>query len=200
MKKIKGIFVRHGLSEANVNNILVGDTDVPLAKEGREALVEVRKEVDFPPTDVYYSSNMKRAMETSQILFGEKDLHTKAGFRELNFGELEGTPFDDIDIFAIFKDWLLGEYKIDGMDTYKGFIGRVSTALDEVLAELSDRGDTSFTLVSHSCTMRALKTCLMKVDRLKFMEFSPKNAAVYLADIDYDEVNKKIVNVDFREL
>ncbi len=200
MKKIKCIFVRHGLSEANVSGTLVGDTDVPLADEGREALIEIRKNVDFPETDLYYSSNMKRAMQTSEVLFGEKDLLTKAGFRELNFGDLEGTLFDDIDIFDIFGKWFDDILPVDNMETYDHFLQRVSKALDETLEEVSSREASSFTLVSHSCTMRAIKAYLENIERHRFMDFSPQNGQVYEADIDYDELDKKIVNVDFREL
>ncbi len=197
MKEIKGIFVRHGLSEANVGGVLVGDTDVPLADEGRIALKEIKETIDFPETDKYFSSNMKRAKETAQILFPEKKINERAGFRELNFGDLEGKLFKDIDIIEIFRIWCLGE-ELVGAETYDIFRERVSNAIDDTLSELVADGLSSFTLVSHSCTMRAIKSYLDNSDRYHFMDFNPKNGEVYEADISYDEIKKEIVKVDFK--
>ena len=54
--------VRHGESEANVRHMLSGWLDVDLTERGIEELEELRERVDYPASDAYYSSPLKRCV------------------------------------------------------------------------------------------------------------------------------------------
>ena len=95
MKKI--VFIRHGQSEWNLENIFTGWTDVELSENG---LIEARKagrilkENNFS-FDVAYSSVLKRSIRTLWIVLHEMDLmyipvHKCWKFNERHYGALQG--------------------------------------------------------------------------------------------------------------
>ncbi len=191
MKKIKGVFVRHGVSAANKDKMLVGSTDVELSEDGIEKLLEIKEENIFPKTDVYFSSDLKRAVKTSEILFDKKQPILNKNFRELHFGALEKKYFADIDIVQIFKDWYEDDVVCDA-ETYTDFSKRIIFALYELLDDLVKRDASSFTLTSHSCTMRMIKSHLQNIDKYNFLDIRIKNGHGFIAQINYDEIGKKI--------
>ncbi len=198
MKKIKGLFVRHGLSEANVSRTLVGFTDVPLSEKGRLELEEIKKKDLYPKTDIYFSSDLKRAKSTAQILFGENGkINLREGFRELYFGSLEGVSFDELDFDDLFNKWYQDIYA-EGMESYDEFYTRIKTALDSVIKEVVSAGKESFTVVSHSCTMRMINLYLENLDKTFFFTLKFKNAHGFEAEIDYDESIEKIIAVSLK--
>ncbi len=199
MKKIKGVFVRHGISEANRDGILIGWMDMPLAEEGVSELKEIRNNTTYPDTEVYLVSPLIRARQTSDILFGERDLIVKNGFKELGFGEIEGVPFASVDLNQIFDDWY--EDKVEeGGETYTGFTKRVVDELYATLDECASNDIDSFTLTSHSCVMRSIKSHLLDIDKYKFLSIEMENGHGFIADIEYDELNKSIVNCELSEI
>jgi broad specificity phosphatase PhoE len=91
-KVCKIILVRHGESVNNKAGIIAGDS--PLTDKGREQARLTRKALAGLKFDVIYSSDLKRAVETAQIIAG-KDVpenHQLPGLRERDFGALEGKP------------------------------------------------------------------------------------------------------------
>ncbi len=200
MKKIKGVFVRHGLSEANISRTLVGFTDVPLSERGRLELEEIKKKDFYPKTDMYFSSDLKRAKSTAQILFGDKGkINYREGFRELYFGSIEGLPFDELDFDDLFDEWYK-DIAVEGMESYDEFYNRIKTALDSVIDEVIEGGGDSFTVVSHGCTMRMINVYLEGLDKTVFYTLKFKNASGFIAEIDYDEQERKILNVSLKTI
>jgi len=86
--------VRHGLTAWNRKRICQGQTDVPLADEGRQqarALGRRLAEVDF---DALWSSDLSRARETAEIISQGHarplTLESSSDLREMAFGQWEG--------------------------------------------------------------------------------------------------------------
>ncbi len=200
MKKIKGVFVRHGLSEANISRTLVGFTDAPLSERGRLELEEIKKEDIYPVTNLYFSSDLKRAKSTAQILFGDKGkINYREGFRELYFGSIEGVPFSELDFDDLFDKWYK-DIVVEGMESYDEFRSRIEKALLGVIDETIAEGKDSFTVVSHSCTMRMLNVYLEGLDKTLFYALKFENAHGFVAEIDYDEIEKKILSVSLKTI
>jgi len=85
------IFLRHGLSQWNLENKFTGWVDVPLAKEGLEEAnkaKELLKENNFEP-GVVYTSYLKRAHQTADIVC---DIEYIMDWRlnERHYGSLQG--------------------------------------------------------------------------------------------------------------
>ncbi len=89
--------VRHGETEWNVEKIIQGQKDIPLNTKGKKQAEELAgklKEIRF---DAIYSSDLKRATETAQIIAGKKHLkiiESKA-LRERYFGKYQGVSFKE---------------------------------------------------------------------------------------------------------
>lgn len=84
--------VRHGETDCNRNQLLCGWGDPPLNGRGRKQAVAAAmalKNVDFHHA---YSSGLKRATETAQIILQNREQEVKEVplLREIHFGEYEG--------------------------------------------------------------------------------------------------------------
>ena len=102
-------FIRHGKTEYNQNGIFMGTLDVPLSEEGRQQAKALQKLLQDVTIDVVYSSPLKRAYETAEIILGfekypKKRILLDPRLIERSFGELQGTKKDDLtSLFPQYK-------------------------------------------------------------------------------------------------
>lgn len=91
MPKIIHLF-RHGLTDWNALRKMQGHTDIPLNEEGRRQALELQSFFQQNPVELFATSDLKRAQETTQIANAQLQLPTKifSGFREAYLGVLEG--------------------------------------------------------------------------------------------------------------
>ena len=82
--------VRHGESEANVRHMLSGWMDVDLTENGKKELRELRRSVEYPESEAYFCSPLKRCKDTFRILFPDKCPTISDEYKEINFRTLEG--------------------------------------------------------------------------------------------------------------
>ena len=85
------VFLRHGLSQWNLENKFTGWIDVPLAEQGAVEAYEAKKvlqENEFTP-DIVFTSYLKRAQQTAKIV---SDLQFIKDWRlnERHYGNLQG--------------------------------------------------------------------------------------------------------------
>jgi probable phosphoglycerate mutase/uncharacterized phosphatase len=86
--------VRHGESVSNKEGIISGHSDYDLTEQGRDQVRETKEALRHVSFDEVYSSDLKRAMQTAEILYGRpvsetNRIHT---LRERDFGSLDGGP------------------------------------------------------------------------------------------------------------
>jgi len=87
--------VRHGETTRSAALEVAGWSDPPLTARGRreaEALADRLRPVDF---DGVWSSDLVRTLETARLARGEPVPDRR--LRELNFGDLEGLAFSEVD-------------------------------------------------------------------------------------------------------
>lgn len=89
---------RHGQTVWNAAHKIQGSTDIELTEEGRHIAQVTAKAIKDIHFDAIYSSPLQRAYETACILKGDRTLRIVKDkrIRELCFGILEGTDFDNI--------------------------------------------------------------------------------------------------------
>lgn len=85
--------IRHGQPQQHRDKIFLGQTDVPLSDEGRKQAEKAKAAL---PVGIHriYSSDLKRARETAQIICSE--VTEVKGFREMNLGSWDGRYIEDI--------------------------------------------------------------------------------------------------------
>ena len=98
---IKLVFVRHGQSIWNLENIFTGWTDVPLSEEGIDSAKEVAGKLSGVRIDVVYTSPLKRNKGTVSLILehlGLEDLPVivDKALDERNYGELQGLDKEEV--------------------------------------------------------------------------------------------------------
>ncbi len=122
--------VRHGETDWNAEGRFQGWTDVPLNETGRAQAERLRGLLADGDFDGVWSSDLVRAVETARIAVGEPAVDRR--LRELDFGDLEGAIWDDLDreIRAALKEF--DSFQSPGGESAAAFVERVFGFLDEL--------------------------------------------------------------------
>ena len=96
MKKL--YFVRHGLSEMNLQGLIAGSSETPLTAKGKAQAKAAGQQAKDLSIDYIVSSPQSRALETAQIIAKEigyptDKIHINDLLVERHYGVLEGTPW-----------------------------------------------------------------------------------------------------------
>lgn len=87
--------VRHGETEWTVLGKVSGWTDVTLTERGRTQAAGLRPRLESHRFDSVWASDLQRARETAALAWGPPCPDPR--LRELDFGELEGIVWDELD-------------------------------------------------------------------------------------------------------
>ena len=87
--------VRHGKTDWNAQGKLQGNIDIHLNQEGKQSALELGEKLKGIDFDRIYSSPLKRAHETAQLICGERKIpiFTDERLREISFGVMEGVTY-----------------------------------------------------------------------------------------------------------
>ena len=159
-------FVRHGLSQLNVDGKIAGVTDTPLVPEGKTQAKRAGKKAKNLGIEHIITSPLSRAHETAKIIakeigYPEEKIEVNPLFTERNFGSLEGTDYrPDIDFDGIS----------DAEKTHE-FLSRAGLAIKY----LHSLPYNKILVVSHGATGRALRHNLFE-DQPFHLPIKYKNA------------------------
>lgn len=138
--KSKIYFIRHGITQGNLEGWHYGKLDVPLAPEGVEGIKERIKAGAYPDgtNAICYTSGLKRAEETFRLIYGDKPRTIVPEFEEFNFGEFEGKTYSEISEKPSYKAWQedeTGDARIPGGESNNDFGLRLERACTFVKKE-----------------------------------------------------------------
>ena len=132
MKTFKLHLIRHGLTSGNLQGLYIGSgTDIPLCDEGRAQLKTLKKDFDYPVVPLVFTSPMKRATETAEILFpGVRQIELD-DLREMAFGKFEGRAVQELVKDPEFAQWMdpTSRTNPDGAEDRKAFYDRTNVML-----------------------------------------------------------------------
>ena len=99
--------LRHGETDWNLQGRCQGSTDLDLNERGKQQARDVAAYLSSERIDAVYSSDLKRALHTAEIVRQSHGLKVTvdSDFRELNHGAFEGLTFSDIR--ASYPDFLM---------------------------------------------------------------------------------------------
>lgn len=89
---MKLYLIRHGETDWNALKRLQGMTDIPLNEKGEELAQKTGEGMKEISIDLIYTSPLKRALRTAELIRGEKKIPiiTDERIREISFGKYEG--------------------------------------------------------------------------------------------------------------
>lgn len=146
------MLVRHGKTEWNVNDRIQGWSDIDLNEEGIFQVKKFCKMLKKGYWNYVLSSDLKRASHTANLIseYLNIPIITYSGFRERNYGKLEGAT----------KQELANEYlKINYLSTmpegesYKTFYRRVHKCLYDVICTY---GNAKIIIVAHNGVLQII--------------------------------------------
>ncbi len=122
--------VRHGETTSNSDGLLAGWSDVPLTLRGEAQARLLRNKLEGESFINVWSSDLVRAMTTARLAYGEPT--PDKSLREINFGDLEGFRWDEID--TEYQAGLLGfkDFTAPGGEDLQAFEARVHKFLNSL--------------------------------------------------------------------
>ena len=96
---VRVILVRHGETEWNrLRRIQGGNSNIPLNKTGEQQAESLALRLKSEAIQAIYSSPLRRSLDTAQAIarHHQAKVDLEPDLKELNLGELEGVPIDDI--------------------------------------------------------------------------------------------------------
>lgn len=152
--------VRHGETDWNARGVIQGHVDIPLNSSGKEQATALGKQLDMVDFDLVFSSDLKRAKETAELITLERSLAvaTTQLLREKKFGSIEGklvSELDELDkLVASFSDEQKVTHKPEpDVESDAEVIARVLTFLREVAVRSPAK---TILVVSHGAVLRTL--------------------------------------------
>ena len=91
--------IRHGKTSGNAEKRYIGTTDEPLTKEGMD---EIKKN-KYPCADMIFSSSLKRAVQTAEIIWPGQKAIVIDELRETDFGRFEGKNYKRRQVWIYLK-------------------------------------------------------------------------------------------------
>ena len=172
---------RHGQTDYNSADLILGTTDIPLNAAGAEQAEALAEQVAaIGDVDIIISSPMKRAMTTALTVAGKcgLDVVTDDRLREWDYGSYEGkTRYTEG--FAGAKE-SFGVRMGGSGESLLMLAHRVYSALDDIITKYGDR---TVIIVSHGGVCRVIETYFNDMTTESFSNWFMGNCQLIAYDI-----------------
>jgi broad specificity phosphatase PhoE len=132
------VLVRHLDPDESVRGRAYGALDAPLAPAARRRAELLARQLEVLPLAAVYSSPLRRARDTAAPIAARHGLVpvTHDGLREIEFGELEGRLYEEIEVGwpELFRSWMEEptRTRFPGGESFADLRARVLAASDEI--------------------------------------------------------------------
>ncbi len=176
---------RHGLTDYNAREIILGTTDMPLNDEGITQAEELANRILYSEDidiGTIVSSPMQRALKTAEIISrinGGIPVFTDSRLSEWNYGEYEGRPrtsegFSEGKLQFAFNMGNTGESLLK-------LAHRVYSLLDEIIDR---RPGKNILVVSHGGICRIIETYFNSMTTEEFSGWFMENCQLLEYEVD----------------
>ena len=195
--------IRHGETDWNIKRLLQGTTDIPLNQNGIEVAELTSEGLQDVPFDMIFTSPLKRARQTAEILRRERKIPVieEERLKEISFGPYEGYccsregyNIPDPDFLKFFEK--PGDYvPPQGGETIAKLCARTTEFLTE-LAENPDYREKTILLSGHGAVVKGLLSSLTISDLNDFWNGGVhKNCGVTILDVEEGNISIRQENV-----
>lgn len=184
---IRLYLIRHGRQDSPLCNV-----DVDLDEAGCTQAELVAERLRNYNIQALYSSNLKRARQTAEIIGGQLGLvhNIEEDLREISFGWLEG--LNDVEIKERFGEFLAQRAKADSDIPYPGgesgedVYRRAFPIIKRIIEHALDNNIENIAIVSHGGVIRTLVAGVLGADFSKKLLISKDLENCSITQIDYD--------------
>lgn len=144
-------FIRHGMTQANLNGQYAGSWNIPLCEKGKEKLEEIKEKYDYPYVQEIYTSPLSRCKETCDIIYKSIKPIVVDGFKECSFGDWEGKTTEQLSSNPDYLNWVKGSGEVTppNGESWNTFFNRVCKTFESVVESLMKRGVTTAAVFTH---------------------------------------------------
>jgi len=183
------ILIRHGETDYNIEAKYCGFSNPPLNSKG---ILQAKKLKAYLnrlklKVDKVYSSDLRRAWETAEIVFPDKLIELNSDFREMNFGIFEGLNYQEImqKYPQIYMKWIddplntkpsKGEGLVD-------LFRRVKRGLSKIFTQ--DKAET-VAIVTHAGPIRVILCEALNYKLEHFWKIEQDNSALNIINYPKD--------------
>ncbi len=141
MKNYYLYFIRHGITQGNLDRKYIGQTDLSLCPEGKKQIEQLVADEIYPEVGKVYSSPLNRCLETAEIIYPENKLMIIDELAEMNFGDFENKTDEQLRDLPAYTEFLKGGTPPNG-ESYADFQLRCISGLDAIFRDMM-RADVS---------------------------------------------------------
>lgn len=162
--------VRHGETEWNAVNKVLGRTDMPLNDKGLEQAQEIARSLKDLKIDVFLCSPLIRARQTADAVTNETGMQYEIDDRliEQDFGSFEGVNRFDEKYQQAKRAYFV---RYPGGESFFDLAARVYPLIKEL-------GDKNALLVTHGGICRIIRNYFEDMGNEEFVQFSQGNCEV----------------------
>ncbi|MCD7838086.1 MAG: histidine phosphatase family protein [Clostridiales bacterium] len=173
---MKLYLVRHGETDWNRANKVLGRTDIPLNETGRRQAKQLAERLSGIPLNLIYTSPLSRAVQTGQTI-AEKQLtcgcRAESRLIEQDFGVFEGVPRDDPSYQAEKRNYFR---RYPGGESYFDVVARVYPFLYQMRDTAGE--DKKVLIVTHGGICRIITNYFQEMSNEEFASFTMRNCEI----------------------
>ena len=164
------ILARHGETEWNVEEVFRGRIDIELNQTGIKQAELLAEYLSHIKIDAVYSSPLKRAVKTAEIIAGyhKLDVEIAPGLIDFDCGKWQGLPHQEVkDKYKeLYAQWIKNPHqvKIPAGESLNDVRKRAMSIVEAVIAKYSG----TVVLVSHRVVNKVLICALLGLDNSHF--------------------------------
>ena len=153
-----------------------------MTPRGRHQAIEVAKRLGFFEIDHVYTSPLKRAFQTADIIGGflKRTPIPEESFKELRLGIWEGLTEEELGrrFPAEWKIWNTrpAEFILDGRETLNELLERVLAGIEKVRSQVAN---SSILIVTHVAVIRVLLLHAQKMDLNLYKTIDVPNGEIF---------------------
>jgi alpha-ribazole phosphatase len=151
--------IRHGAPAEEARGRCYGTWDIGLSATGRAQMERVREYLQAEPLAAIYSSPLRRALESAEILATGRQIprESAANLSEIDFGEFEGMTYHEIAARypELYRSWMKTptEVRFPGGECFGDLRSRSLAAIQSI--QTRHEGHTA-AVVTHGGVIRAI--------------------------------------------
>lgn len=199
---MKIYLIRHGETKWNKRHLLQGKADLPLNENGVYVAKLTAKGLREVPFDAVYTSPLKRAYETAQLVTeGRCPIYADKRLEEIGFGiyegyccNREGYNIPDPDFVYFFQD-PTRYAPPEGGESVEALCARTGDFLKE-LTENPENKDKTFLVSTHGAALQSILVGIRKTPLSRFWQGGVhRNCGVTILDVKDGKIEIQQENV-----